>query len=510
MPSLESPFWLLALLSLPLVWWIHRFRNQGVELPVSTLMLWKNSIQPENREEKLTTADPLWRQRATIITILILALATPTLNSLSNRKINVWFDHSPSMHAIEGNQTRIDLAIQALLDTMKKEAITAATIHSLQTPSYTLQLTHLNKSSLQHWLNSAPRETSNLLPHPDLSEHETWLVTDGADPRLQDWVDQTRIDQIIQIGKATENTSITRLSIRPSLTQTNFTGITSVTNHGEKETTQKLQLYTEENILGEWPITLTPGETKQHTFIAPGNSTKPINARLLESKDALSDDDSLSLSIPEISIMLSGNCGKAIETLLQTIPGIKLIASVPATLTIACANVHPVTDSTTIWFHTSDKTRQIYNPPYWTSAAAHLRTLTFHPSQLRTYIANTAPLGETLLTVDDSPLISFQSTPKRLMEARLDINTAQLTEHPVFPIFITGIIEHVLEQKILERIYTIQNTPLQSKIRPKHLTSSSNSIKKNRTESIDLTHWFILVTILLLLLDMFRNRRTHG
>jgi len=509
MPGLESPLWLFALLGIPLVWWIHRFNNRGVELSVSTILLWKNISQPENKGHRLTTADPLWRQRAIIITVLVFALTAPTLDAPSSRRVNVWFDHSLSMHAIEQNQMRIEQGIQKLLSKLESEEITEATIRSLQDPSRTLQLTPQNRATLKRWLSTSPQAISNSLPSPTPSEHETWLVTDGANNKLQDWADKARIAQVIQVGSATENTTITRLSIRPSVAQTSFTGVVSIANQGNKATTRKLQIHIEEKILDEQTLSLQPSETQHHTFTIPYNSANLISARLLEPKDALTNDDHLSLSIKETKIALTGNCGKPMQALLKALPGIRLSTPTSAALTIACANKQPSVAGDTIWFHTEDKTQQINQLPYWGLSAGQLNQLNLQPAQLLVHIAQTPSKGQPLLTADGIPLISFQSTPKHLMEVRLDIHTPQLTDHPIFPTLVTGFMEYALGQKLLDRIHTVQNPPLQSKLQPKLLHTDNRSIGSSYISTTDLTPYIIIAALILLLLDLLRIRETR-
>ncbi len=516
MPSLESPLWLLGLLAVPLVWWIHRFRNQGVDLPVSTVVLWRNISCPESRGHRLTTADPLWRQRAIIITAIALALTAPAWDSLSNRTVDAWFDHSLSMHTVEESGTRIELGIQQLLNTLDAEGISQATIHSLQDHSRSLQFKSQtaiqNREALQAWLSAAPQTISRPLPGPTLPEHETWLVTDGADNRLQGWVNSTGVQQIIQVGSTTENAALTRLSVRPSLTQVGFTGIASISNQGQKNATRWLQIRTQEKVLGRWSLTLQPGETRLHTFTAPLN-TRLIEATLLQPKgitgDALASDDSLSLSIPGTEVALTGNCGRPMQSLLQALPDIRLTAtaSTSSALTIVCAREQPLTQGTTIWFHTGGQTQQVSKPPFWKPSAQRLSQLSLQPVQLLASDAQTPAVGQPLLTADGTTLISFQSTPNRLMEVRLDITAPQLTEHPAFPALVTGLMEFMLEHNLPGRIHTVQHTLQETQITPRPL-QINNSIRPNNhsTVTLDLTNWFIIAALILLLFDLIRSR----
>jgi len=516
MPNFESPLWLLGLFGIPLVWWIHRFRNIGIDLPVSTVVLWQNIVCPENKGHRPTIADPLWRQRAVIITAIVLALTTPVLDSLPNRTAKVWFDHSLSMHTVEEKGTRIELGIQQLLSRLDTEEITQATVHSLLDFSHSLQLephaSIQNKQALRRWLGTLPQTTVKALPTPFLSKHENWLVTDGADNRVQDWIDKARIDQIIQVGSTTENTALMLLSVRPSLTQTGFTGIANISNQGHKNSTRRLQIRAQDKAVGEWLFTLQPGEIKHHYFNIPLNDTGLIEARLLHpegtTEDALANDDRLSLIIPSTKVAVTGNCGKPIQALLQALPGIRLVSSTSATLNIVCASEQPLTDNATIWFYTGGETQQINQLPFWNPSVAQLSQLSLQPAPLLVHTSQAPGLEQTLLTADGMPLISFQSTPERRMEVRLDINTPQLTEHPAFPTLVTGLMEFALEQDLLGRIHTIQRAPQETQItpRPLHIKNSTSLNDTNITAS-ELTHWLIIAAIILLFFDLIRNKR---
>ena len=87
-----SPWWLLGLLTLPLVWWLHRRPAADTAIPVSSLLLWQSSKNEGAAMHRFNKTDPLWWLRALIVSLLIIAAATPTWFQEQSQRIEVWFD----------------------------------------------------------------------------------------------------------------------------------------------------------------------------------------------------------------------------------------------------------------------------------------------------------------------------------------------------------------------------------------------------------------------------------
>ena len=103
--------------------------------------------------------------------------------------VTVWLDDSLSMQTVENGETRL-AAGERLLET------------ALDANNYDQAV----RNSLS---DSLPPRLDASIAH--------WLVTDGASERIRLWANEVRVDRVIQVGEATENVAVTRLSTRRSI-----------------------------------------------------------------------------------------------------------------------------------------------------------------------------------------------------------------------------------------------------------------------------------------------------
>ena len=103
MLSLASPLWLSALLLIPLVWWLHRFRERGRRFPVAALFLWDTAREDGSVGELAQRPEPVWLLRAALVALLVLALAGPQWTVEESARVVLWIDDSVSMRSLDGN-----------------------------------------------------------------------------------------------------------------------------------------------------------------------------------------------------------------------------------------------------------------------------------------------------------------------------------------------------------------------------------------------------------------------
>jgi len=58
--SFQSPIWLSLLVLLPVIRWLHRFRQQSRTFPSTSLFLWQNFEQNKNSDGNRSKPDPRW------------------------------------------------------------------------------------------------------------------------------------------------------------------------------------------------------------------------------------------------------------------------------------------------------------------------------------------------------------------------------------------------------------------------------------------------------------------
>ena len=96
MLSLSSPLWLLALLALPLLWWLHRFREYGSRVPVAAGFLWSGGPQSDESGHLAPRPQAIWWLRALLSGLLVLALGGPRWSVEQAPAVTVWLDDSAS------------------------------------------------------------------------------------------------------------------------------------------------------------------------------------------------------------------------------------------------------------------------------------------------------------------------------------------------------------------------------------------------------------------------------
>ena len=114
MPSIAAPIWLIGLALVPLIWWLHRLGDPDAATPVSAAFLFYTRDEVKKTSHTLPRADPLWILRATLFSLLVLALARLNLPRDPERDITVWFDDSISMQTNEDGRSRTVIAATRL------------------------------------------------------------------------------------------------------------------------------------------------------------------------------------------------------------------------------------------------------------------------------------------------------------------------------------------------------------------------------------------------------------
>ncbi len=542
MPELTSPIWLLALLPLlPLIWWLHRFRQRGPRRLVSALFLWQELESASRRGERLERADPLWLLRAAIASLLLLALAAPFWSSPGQQTVTVWFDASLSMQAEEAGETRLQRGVTALLDAMDQAGVAQAQVRLLQHPGNGIRL---NKADRKQWpqhlqalLQLLPAPRQRPLPPLPLPAGVHWLVSDGADRRLQQWVETARIGRVIQVGEMSENSAITGLSLRRSLQRTESAeGLIQVINSGRQAQQRTLQLWQNDTLLQSWTLTLAAGAKARRAFsLTPAGDTR-VEARLLppaaKAQDPLPQDDSLSLRLDSddwrYPLALEKSCGEALDSALQALPGTRITTADDdqARLVIGCGPQFPQGSQNLIWFRPQPQPRALPDPPLWHTTTAP-DALTLEPETLYSELPSPPANGDLLLSAGDVPLILRRQGPGLQLEVRLALDPA-LTRHPSFPILLAELLRLAGSPALLQRIWQQERAAAESRIGPNPVPATTGTDGRQRTPDAvhpissspsapgaggpgsDLRPWLILLAALLLLYDIIQGQPVRG
>lgn len=218
MIALGAPWWLLGLLAVPAIWWLHRRRRPREASVVAAAFLWSTGAAP-GPGQATAQPDPAWRRRALLGAALALALAQPAWHTPGGGRVDVWFDDSASMRARDG---RLQSGIEKLFTALRETAAGEARVHALGRPGRAVSLTRFGDAEgrrLEAFLADAAPEAAAPTPPIPSVDASHWVVSDGADARLAARLDGIPIERAIEVGTGTENAGVTLLSVRPAVAE---------------------------------------------------------------------------------------------------------------------------------------------------------------------------------------------------------------------------------------------------------------------------------------------------
>jgi hypothetical protein len=511
-----SPWWLLAFAIIPVIWLLHRFNSTKATLVVSTLLFWKpvRAVTHSNRFQ--AKADPLWMLRALIVAVLVMSLLGLRLLSYDNKTINIWFDDSFSMLSQEGSNTRAELAALELSKRLQTISKAQVKIYSLTDPGYpalslATSATQNHADAIKHWLKINPIAVKLTLPSRLNSGEENWLITDGADAGLNEWLKSPAINQLIQIGKTADNSAITLLSIRPSLKDPKrWSGIIQVNQFGRNSTRKSLALTSGSKILQHWDLALMPEQDFVQNFeISKAQVQNNQLTANLTASDALPQDDTIELNTANlISTRIEGKCPSALLVAIKSHPFLNtnITQAMSSELTIVCGDGDNKPTGSVIWFHATGQVQQSDQTPVWSAAAAQLQQLYLNPSYIQ-YFPNNSPSQNAILTAGQHTLItsSFET-----IHCYLDMAGTNFTKQPEYPVLFAGLIDLALKRSVLDTIQTVSRNPDESKIEPLPINKPTALANADNSLSVtEIAPFLILCTLLLLTLEIWflRKRR---
>jgi hypothetical protein len=331
-------FW--GLLAIPIViFYILKIRLRRV--PVSTVMFWDQIFEekrPRSIWQRLRHLLSLLLQLA-FLALLVGALIDPSFSweKLQGRRTILIVDHSASMNVNDGTTPRLERA--------KSEA--RRWIRSLRARDEMAIISSSGSARVCCGLTSHQRTLRDAvarIPETDgptgvqeairlgrrlLADHENGrvvILSDGGftdDDQLSEDDDVT----LVQIGRPTDNTAITRFQVRRSLLDLiGYQVLLEVTNFSERPVECRLELELGEALVDVIPLTLAPEErwtrVLDHTSAAGG-----VLSAKLDTNDALAGDNRAVAILPEremqpVLLVTEGNL--FLQRVLEAIPIVQL------------------------------------------------------------------------------------------------------------------------------------------------------------------------------------------
>ncbi|MCK9607050.1 MAG: BatA domain-containing protein [Methylomonas sp.] len=526
MLSWESPLWLLALIVLPLLRLLHWINNRKAAIPVSSLLFWRTSGAVSQPFWQGAKVDPIWLLRAMIFGAMILALAGPVWVNHDQRKVRVWFDDSYSLQTTESasNQSRLALAIDALINKLQEVESIQAKVYSLRNPGYMpLLLDTQNKSDwrqqLSNWVTSQSESESPPLAGQPMVNVETWLVTDGADPELTQAIKALPIHQIIRVGNETENGAVTLLGARPSLQKFDiWQGIIRVNHFGDSGSNRTIELWYGNQMREQWQVRMVPEQSREVGFTVEYAQTNPAPLMVrLTPTDSLQEDDQLSLSFPlPTSTRIHGNCPATLMAAINVHPFLRTdgVNDEQAGLDIVCGDIAVEGAGAILRFHQADGVQKIDTAPVWSEFAGALGDLRLPPHLMRQVRSSADNRHGTAVLLSDSiPLITLATATHSVVDCYIDMGYEEFARQAEYPVLFAGLVDLATGRSHLSPIAVIARKVEASRVKPLPLSlADANPEDVLQTASRDLAAYLIFLAMLLLLVDavLERTRRTES
>jgi len=507
----SSPGWLWGLVVLPLVWALHKLRARRGEFAVSAVFLWRYAAFEETTGSRWSSADPAWRRRALILALLILAEAGAHWSD--SRFIEIWLDDSVSMLVDEGKAKRHEMALQVLREALDDLSPFRAVIHSLTYPGRSVRFdsSYANRweGEVESWFQDPGPGVQMPLAMEMSPDAGHWLVTDGADSDVNRWADAAQLSRIVQVGTARDNLALTALSLRPSLKSENgLNGILELANAGDAEARRTIELYVGERMLRSWPVVVSSGGTETLAFDLPKPVDGPLIARS-KPADALTYDDELALAYPQrVHARLFGACGRHLSAALSVHPALTFPSDNgnDADLAVVCGNGEAGAGRVRIRFQRTERSHTLGKPVLWTSGTRELKHVFLDHRWLRAFpVGAFGPdSGKALLAAGSEWLIASNENPREI-DVRLDMEFQAFAERPEYPVLIAGLIERLLPEARLDRVYEARRSRGESRIAPLPMPEPMAAPDLiSGGAGVDLSPYLIIGAIGLLVLDMRR------
>lgn len=516
MLELGTPLWLLGLALIPLVRWLHRFHDSPRVQPVAALFLWRNAPHPAAAGRRRDRPDPRWRLRALVLACLAVALSAPSWQWPRATPLVIWVDDSLSMFAVENGVPRIRNGLERALAAAASAGRDAIVLRSLGDAAASLRLdadTRTNwPAALDQWVR-VRGPVAPPLPAVMLGNAEHWLVSDGADGRLSDWLARAPVTRVIQTGRGTENAALTRLSVRPSPRPPHrLQALATVINTGNARARRSLAVMTGTAVVREWQLDLAPGQAASRQLELPANEAPQLVARISPG-DALALDDVAALdlgSMARVPVAAVGQCSRPLRSALEAHPRLVMIEQpARAALAVYCATDDPQPVSPAIVLTASPRTWAIdvpvtpaagVDPARWPYlAAGWLRTGTLQPA------------GAPLLHAGSRVLVAAREhRGARIVEVGFDITAPELVRRPQFPALIDALVREALGRELLADAVSMARAPTESRITPVPLTPGMAHSRAGGSGTLPLAGFFAFAAVLLLVVDLWHSRRAAG
>ena len=468
--------WLLGLLLLPVIRWLHRGGGHRRAVAVSHLGLWRAAAASNPVAGARQPPDPAWRRRALFTALLFLTLAGPQLPT-QRQRITLWIDDSLSMLTREASGTRLALGLaqaRLLLAEAGPAEVELRTLgepwRNLGTPSdaaVAALIAGVSASASASTNTPAPAAPPAALLQRN---RQHWWVTDGSKAALFDWPGNRRADRIIQVAGVTRNVGLERLSARRNLSDPDQVDLLlKLTNGGTVAETRELVFATDAAALAATTQRLDAGASLLVSAVVPASAV--VRARL-QPGDALAEDDQIVLDLAPLRrrrVAIDSTCASALVAAVGAHPALVVAQGQAADVqaVLDCGALGAAPGVATIRVRADRAPARPRGPVQWSSAVTDSHRVRLDSGQLRLAARLAArPADTVLLAVGDEPVVIDRAGSTKLLETSLDFGSPELARSPQMPLLVNGLFERLLASRLLDETAMTDRGPGSARVAP--------------------------------------------
>ena len=501
-----TPAWLLGLLLLPVIRWLHRGGRHRRTVPVSRLSLWRLADASTPSAGERRPPDPAWRRRALLAALLVVALAGPQLPE-QRTNITLWIDDSLSMLTGEERGTRLVEGLAQVRSLLAEVPHANVEVRTLGDPWHGLGV--LDEATIATIAAGAGRKQPKAPPSPLLrGDSLQWLLTDGADATLLEWPGESRPDRIIQVGSVTRNVGLERLSARRNLNDPEqFDVLLKVANGGNASESRVVVVATDAGELARSNIRLDPGRSTLVNAVIPAASK--VRATL-QPGDALAEDDEIVLDLDPLRrrrVATDATCPAALKSAVAAHPALALVeeSATDVDAVLDCGTRGAVREIPTIRVLANRTPTRPQGSLQWSSSVpeSHRIRLDTERMQVATRL-DARPEDVVLLAVGDEPLIVNRAGAMNVLETSLDFDSEDARRGPETPLLVNLMFERLFERHLLDEIAIVDRGAGSAKVVPSTRASANAAARAPSASPYfhDWTHSFLLAALLALLWEL--------
>ena len=474
MLSWVTPIWLVGLLLLPAIRWLHRGGRHRRTVAVPHLGLWRGAGASPAAAGERQPPDPAWRRRALLTALLLIALAEPQLPG-QRPAITLWVDDSLSLLTREAQGTRLVLGLaqaRSLLAGMPGAEVEVRTLSDPWRP-----LGPLSEATPATLAAVAGRHPTGPPPAGLLrSDRLHWLLTDGTQATWLAWPGGRPPDRVIPVGSVTRNVAVARLSARRNPDQAaKLDLLIQLTNGGDSVETRTLAITSEVGALARSTHRLQPGASVLVQLQLQVQAAVAAAGRVratLQPGDALAEDDEIALDLTPLRarrVATDPGCPAALVAAVGAHPGLEVAA-------YSAADVAAVLDCGTARSNVALPTLRVLatRTPSWPAGAARWSTRVAPASRIqldadRLPVAarlQVRPADDVLLAIGDEPVIVSRTGPALLLETALDFAALAQPPGPQVPLLLNLMFEQLLGPGLLDGVMIAQRPPMAARVVP--------------------------------------------